>query len=440
MTCDALGCPEEVSDDELPKRPVRYAPKTQEELHRLHEENKIIKEAPEPQSGEVPAEEALWALVKRDPLGIDLDIEECIPLSEELKSEIDALAQARGVRGHVGIGILVVWYTWEECGLPRALQVRPPRVPEVVTLHRPTAPELWRYVLRNQPVVIRGALDEVGFPPLVNFSDFDYLRDRCGSRMIKVKANLFHDRDGREIFISDPNVEIPFSMYLDRLEEADQTNCTPGAYAGKLRLADFLPEMVEDLDNCSAGPMQQFSSVLGPLKGKQPHTYFGGGNNTTALHCDPSENILVVISGMKTFELFPPTDVDVIYPSRPPAYLRGTVPPFTDPQGMDEETSERYPLFRHASPQIVDLYPGDMLYLPIFWWHNVAGSLEPNMILNWWAEIHARKGEPGDGIGGCGPAMTMLNEIQQSQDFSKEMQEALGVHVNPVPGIDPIVT
>lgn len=392
----------------------------------MDEEARRIRGGPEPQAGAVSAEEAFWHLVKRDPLSVHLDVEECLSLSEEIKREIDEFAQARKVRGHVCIGILVVWSTWEECGLPRALRVPGPRVPEVVTLHRPTAPELWSYVLRNQPVVIKGALDEAGFPPIVNFADFDYLRERCGRRLIKVKSNLFHDKDGREIFISDPSVEIPFSMYLDRIEEAEDTNCTPGAYAGKLRLSEVLPEMVEDLENSSAGPMQQFSSVLGPTKGDQPHTYFGCGGNTTACHCDPSENILVLISGTKRFEIFPPTDVDVLYPNRPPAYLRGTVPPFTSTTDMDEETAARYPLYRHARPQTVDLVPGDMLYLPIFWWHSVSGSFERNMLINWWTEVHPKKAEIGDGFGYYGPAMCLLKQVQESAPA--ELQQACGVH------------
>ncbi len=38
------------------------------------------------------------------------------------------------------------------------------------------------------------------------------------------------------------------------------------------------------------------------------HTYFGCGGNTTCLHADPSENLLLVVMGEKFLDIYPPCD------------------------------------------------------------------------------------------------------------------------------------
>ena len=40
----------------------------------------------------------------------------------------------------------------------------------------------------------------------------------------------------------------------------------------------------------------------------QVHTYFGCGGNTTCLHADPSENLLLVVMGEKFMDIYPPCD------------------------------------------------------------------------------------------------------------------------------------
>jgi len=35
-----------------------------------------------------------------------------------------------------------------------------------------------------------------------------------------------------------------------------------------------------------------------------------------------------------------------------------------------------------------------MLYIPVMWWHCVEGSLESNMVVNWWFDMHQDKVEP----------------------------------------------
>ena len=42
----------------------------------------------------------------------------------------------------------------------------------------------------------------------------------------------------------------------------------------------------------------------------------------------------------------------------------------------------------------VEVHAGEILYLPVFWWHGVAGCGR-NLILNWWYEMRRDKRDPG---------------------------------------------
>lgn len=293
----------------------------------------------------------------------------------------------------VSLGMVATWAAWELLGVPRPCRSRLRAPPPVARLHRPSVRVVFEHVMRNQPLVITGALDERNFPPLRNFADFDYLRDRIGHRRVKMKADSSLDSEGRKLFMNDPSVAIPVPEFLSRIEENEQRGSQIGYYMGKVSLAEQLPELVEDIEQSPSSPWKKYGGCFGDLE-HPIHTYFGCGRNTTSLHADPSENILLVVTGKKTFELYPPHDVDCLYTTfgKP---LNSGLPPFTRPDSMAQKVAQKFPLYRNASPMRVDLEAGDMLYLPICWWHGVTGGAERNMILTWWSYQHPSKKDVG---------------------------------------------
>lgn len=338
------------------------------------------------------AEEFLATRGAEEEVRNDVPVEEVLPLSEEGRDLLEELRRIRRPRGHISLAVLKVWSAWELRAMPMEARVPARRPIPLVRLHKPTAAELFECVRRNQPALITGALTEEDFPPLREFPDFDYLRARCGERCIRVKGDFFRDRAGREIYVSDPAVELTLSEFLDRIEESEYYGSSPSVYMGKVRLQDQVPEMAADIDMAPISPLGLYGSCFGEnLEGV--HTYFGCGRNATSVHCDPGENLLIVICGEKTFDLFPPTDVDILYPVRPPSYLCSSVPPLTPPNAMPKSVEDRCPLYSLAQPIKVHLEAGDMFYLPPFWWHGVSGGATRNMILNWWCEPHPDKQE-----------------------------------------------
>lgn len=96
------------------------------------------------------------------------------------------------------------------------------------------------------------------------------------------------------------------------------------------------------------------------------------------LHYDTFRNVLVQVSGVKEVRLLPPSALqDVyIYPSLHPGYRQSQVPNVSG--GGD---AVRFPGFPAEQMATVILRPGEALYIPPFWLHQVT-SLESTTPVN----------------------------------------------------------
>lgn len=85
----------------------------------------------------------------------------------------------------------------------------------------------------------------------------------------------------------------------------------------------------------------------------------------TGLHCDCVHGFLCQIFGTKKVFLYPPDQDAFVYPYRAFNMYRTC---WTGPDAIDYD---RYPLFRHARSIEVILSPGDVLLIPLGWFHCV---------------------------------------------------------------------
>merc|ERR1719379_1737348 len=136
---------------------------------------------------------------------------------------------------------------------------------------------------------------------------------------------------------------MPFGEFLDQVEGVEQNGESLPFYMGKNPLAEELPELVDDIEAASGSPIKRYGGCFGP-NNKGVYTYFGSGHNTTGIHFDPSENLVLLVSGTKTFDLFPPWEADCLYPSgQKNNFASSAVPPLLAPGGMPKELEARYP-------------------------------------------------------------------------------------------------
>jgi len=109
-----------------------------------------------------------------------------------------------------------------------------------------------------------------------------------------------------------------------------------------------------------------------------PRFWIGPAGTVTPLHCDYDDNIFAQIWGSKRIFLCPPHHEEFLYASEANPVLFGS--PF-NPEAPD---FERYPLARQAALVEVIVQPGDMLYVPAGWYHQVS-ALSFSLSCNRWA-------------------------------------------------------
>ncbi|KQV45944.1 cupin-like domain-containing protein [Duganella sp. Root336D2] len=109
-----------------------------------------------------------------------------------------------------------------------------------------------------------------------------------------------------------------------------------------------------------------------------PRFWIGPAGTVTPLHSDFDDNIFAQVWGTKRIFLSPPHHDEFLYSREANPVLFGS--PF-DPESPD---FERYPLARQATMIEVIVQPGDMLYVPAGWYHQVR-ALTFSLSSNRWA-------------------------------------------------------
>jgi len=108
-----------------------------------------------------------------------------------------------------------------------------------------------------------------------------------------------------------------------------------------------------------------------------------GNAVTTPTHVDEWCNVACVVAGRRRFTLFPPEQVANLYVG--PLDFAPTGAPMSLVR-LRQPDFERFPRFREAldAAQSAELGPGDAIYIPPLWWHNVESLAPCNLLVNYW--------------------------------------------------------
>ncbi|HAK91497.1 cupin-like domain-containing protein [Massilia timonae] len=109
-----------------------------------------------------------------------------------------------------------------------------------------------------------------------------------------------------------------------------------------------------------------------------PRFWIGPARTVTPLHCDYDDNIFAQLWGTKRIFLAPPHHDAFLYTREANPLLFGS--PF-DPEAPDFDA---FPLARQAALVEIIVEPGDMLYVPAGWYHQVR-ALSFSLSSNRWA-------------------------------------------------------
>jgi hypothetical protein len=121
-----------------------------------------------------------------------------------------------------------------------------------------------------------------------------------------------------------------------------------------------------------------------------------GTESVAAAHFDQPKNIACCVLGKRRFTLFPPEQIDNLYPGPLSPTPGGQVVTLAN---LSEPDFSRFPRLKNAleNAYIADLEPGDGLYYPNMWWHEVEAFDRFNAMVNfWWMTAEPYLGNPMD--------------------------------------------
>lgn len=144
-----------------------------------------------------------------------------------------------------------------------------------------------------------------------------------------------------------------------------------------------------------------------------------GTESIAAAHYDQPKNIACCVTGKRRFTLFPPEQIHNLYAGPLSPTPGGQVVTLADIKNPDYE---RFPRLKEAlqSATIADLSPGDALYYPSMWWHQVEAFDRFNAMVNyWWTDTKPYLGNPMDAL------MHAMKSIRDRPTEEKKAWKAL---------------
>ncbi len=123
-----------------------------------------------------------------------------------------------------------------------------------------------------------------------------------------------------------------------------------------------------------------------------------GTESVAAAHYDQPKNIACCVAGKRRFTLFPPEQIENLYPGPLSPTPGGQVVTLAD---LSTPDFTRFPRLKNAlkNAYVADLQPGDGLYYPSMWWHEVEAFDRFNAMVNfWWMEAKPYLASPMDAL------------------------------------------
>jgi hypothetical protein len=157
---------------------------------------------------------------------------------------------------------------------------------------------------------------------------------------------------------------------LRRIAAAADRAELPSIYMGSLPIDAHLPGFADE------------NSVELLPRTIRPRIWIGNGSRV-ACHYDTLDNLAVVAAGQRRFTLYPPDAIADLYVGPIDHNMAG------QPVSLAADSSEpdpRFPRFEAARPRGLEakLEPGDALYIPKLWWHQVEATGPVNVLVNYW--------------------------------------------------------
>jgi hypothetical protein len=243
----------------------------------------------------------------------------------------------------------------------------------------PCCPVVIRGLVRSWPAVLAAQRSTTHFRDYVSQFDANGMAEVFVGES-RITGKYYYSDDLKQF-----NFERKQMKFGDALEGIISNAGQRSIYLGSLPIEAYLPGFSKH----NALPM---------LKGNIAARIWLGHASNVAAHYDTLDNVACVIAGMRRFTLFAPELIGNLYVgpidhtmAGQPVSLAASAP----------AGDERYPRFQEIRDQalIAELQPGDAIYIPKLWWHQVEAISPFNVLVNyWWDAFSLGPDAPSTGL------------------------------------------
>lgn len=226
--------------------------------------------------------------------------------------------------------------------------------------------QLWK---QGIPFIIDGVASN--WKACKNWSN-DYLVSICGNNQVPVERypeNYFEGYNYAKL--ENIHTTMTFAEYVGIVQDKKKDEHL--YYLAQIDMRKYFPQLMEDI-------------IFLDFFKKEPrdiNLFFGFKNkdyaSTSKLHFDDIHNIFVQIRGKKRFLLFPHINYLSFYPPIEDFNYSSTCSK-VNPDEPDLKLFPKFPI--HLKIEVI-VNPGEILYIPPFWWHHVT-TLNENISLAFW--------------------------------------------------------
>jgi hypothetical protein len=215
----------------------------------------------------------------------------------------------------------------------------------------------------------------------------------------EIRGRFFYNADMTGFNFT--QVQTQLDQLADKLLSLSSLESPPSLYMGSTHLGHWLP----GLERENELPFS-LNNALASL--------WLGNRSTVATHFDYPANIACCVAGTRLFTLFPPDQVGNLYIGPWDLTPAGQPISLVDINDPDLSSHPRFEIaMRHA--MFIELQPGDCIYIPSLWWHQVESIGSINGLVNfWWTDQPAVFGSPVDALSHALMAIKSLPKNQRA--------------------------
>lgn len=252
--------------------------------------------------------------------------------------------------------------------------------PSTVQEWRDVDPKIFRQEIipRDRPAVLKGL---VAHWPVVQAAAkgpqalYDYMRKRDSGRDTTTFAarpetsGLFFYREDMTGLNFERTAQ-PLAVVAAKIISLLEHPNPPAVYAPAAAASDVIPAFSAD----NPPPLVESAA--------EPRLWLGNAV-TAPTHYDMEDGLACAVAGHRRFTFFPPDQLPNLYIG-PLDMAPGGLP--TSLVKVSAPDFERYPRYAEALKvaEVAEVEPGDAVFIPNMWWHNVQSLDRMNLLVNYW--------------------------------------------------------